>query len=104
MNCAELAPIPVAQLGAVEADLARRRLQAANEHARQRRLARAGRPDDGERFARLQLEADAVEHRLLAARRHEQEALDGEAALAAAAGATRRFSRLQFSTAATTRP
>jgi hypothetical protein len=46
-----------------EQNVARRRLFEAGEHAHHRRLARTGRPDDGEELALVDIEIDAVDGR-----------------------------------------
>ena len=84
---AELPAVPVAQLGAVEPDLARGRQQASDQNPRQRRLARAGRTDDRQRFAGLQLEVDAVEDGLLGAGRQIEQPCRRLGVPAASAGA-----------------
>ena len=66
---AELAAVPMAKLGAVQAHLAGGRYQASHQHARQRRLARSRGTNDRKGFARLQRKRQAIQNRLLGARR-----------------------------------
>ncbi len=78
---AEFLGDPMTEFGAVEPDGAGRGLPHADESARQRRLARSGRADDGHDLARTDIEAHALEGRDLRARRCGDQPLDADVAL-----------------------